>query len=194
VIYEDLGLFPLPPSLASRYPARVNSVPTVLTLLSTWFAHPNSIEGANSLDRALLLFGGACVVVGRMQRQSPMFKPWWIDQNPQIREAFETRLGSESWKWISQQLPDRAFHYSLEEALQEVSHIWSAITTIGPSDEVFLDPIERIYPGEIKYLRSELGEILGEDEHGHEFREVEPVAAEVEAEEEQPAQTIQFER
>jgi hypothetical protein len=194
IIYEDLRLLPLPPSVAGRYPARVNNVPTVLTLLSTWFAHPNSIEEPRSLDRALLLFGGACVVVGRMQRQSPMFKPWWIDQNPQVQKAFETRLGSESWKWISQQLPDRTFHSRLEEALQEVARIWMHVNTIGPSDKVFFDSIEEIHLEEIRYLRRQLGEILADDEYDHEPGDVMPMPIEAEAEEEQPGRTIQLER
>jgi hypothetical protein len=143
-IYEDLALFPLPPFVAARYLARPDSVATVLTLLSTWFAHPNSVEGATIFDRALLLFGGACVVVGRLHRESPAFKPWWIDQNFAIKRAFELRLGSETWGWISKQLPDRVFHYRLEQALQEVPLVWMHIDTIGPADPIVAESIEAI--------------------------------------------------
>ena len=185
-IYEDLALFPLPPPVASRYPAHPASVPTVLTLLSTWFAHPNSIEGATTFDRALLLFGGACVAVGRLHRESPAYKPWWIDQNSQIKRAFELRLGSETWAWISKQLPDRAFHYRLEAALQEIPQVWMEINTIGPSDRIVASPIAEIDENEIDYLRGVLGEIIGEDEHHDEHHN----APENVHEEEQPVQAV----
>jgi hypothetical protein len=169
---------PLRPAIRRIPPA----FPTVLTLLSTWFAHPNSIEGATTFDRALLLFGGACVAVGRLHRESPAYKPWWIDQNSQIKRAFELRLGSETWAWISKQLPDRAFHYRLEEALQQIPQVWMEINTIGPSDRIVASSIAEIDENEIEYLRGVLGEIIGEDEHHN--------APENVYEEEQPVQAV----
>jgi hypothetical protein len=164
-IYEDLALFPLPPSIAPLYPAHSDSVPTVLTLLATWFSHPNSLHKATTFDRALLLFGGACVVVGRLHRESPAFKPWWIDQNSRVKQAFEVRLGSETWGWISKQLPDRVFDYRLEGTLREIPRIWMGINTIGPSDRIVARSISKIDPSGNKYLRRRLGEILSDEEH-----------------------------
>lgn len=179
-IYDDLGQFPLPPSIASSYPARADRVPTVLTLLSTWFAHPNSVAGATTLDRALFLFGGACVIVGRLQRESPAFKPWWINQNPSVRQSFDARLGEETWKWLSKQLPDRAFDRRLEETLRDVSRVWMKIGTIGPSDMIYFKPILGMTEEEVAALYNSLGEILteGESVYWHEADAEEEVDAE----------------
>src|SRR5262245_55414941 len=74
-LYGELGLFPLPQSMADRYRigGRLGQKdPSVLTLLSRWFGHPAGIKDVTALDRALLMFGGACVVVGPLLRESPI--------------------------------------------------------------------------------------------------------------------------
>jgi hypothetical protein len=158
-VYDDLALFPLPGTVGDRYHSFSNSTPTVLTLLSAWFAHPVSVKDATELDRALLLFGGACVAVSVLRRESSAYRPSMIDMNQHLRNAFFLRLGEEAWKWISKQLPDRAFEYGLEEALQEIPRIWTEAAYTGASHPVHhYSPAEDLSPDEIEILRNALEE------------------------------------
>jgi hypothetical protein len=158
-VYDDLALFPLPDSMRDRYHSFRDSTPTVLTLLSAWFAHPMSVKDATELDRALLLFGGSCVAVSVLRRESPAYRPSMMDMNQHLRNAFFLRLAEEAWKWISKQLPDRAFEHRLEELLQEIPQIWTEAAYAGASHLVHPDkPAEELSSYEIEILRNALGE------------------------------------
>lgn len=156
-VYDDLALFPLPDRMSHRYHGFGNSAPTVLTLLSAWFAYPMSVKGATGLDRALLLFGGACVVVPALQRESWAYRPSMIDMNQQLRDAFVLRLGQAAWDWIAKQLPDRAFEKKLENALQKIPQIWTNAAEAGGSDPIYGETVE-IYMYGTGPLRDALSE------------------------------------
>jgi hypothetical protein len=145
-VYDDLALFPLPRSVSHRYHHFKDSSPTVLTLLSTWFSHPISVEDANQLDRALLLFGGASVAMSALRRESVSYRPSLNNLNTQLRDAFYQRLGEAAWNWISKQLPDRAFECKLEDVLQQIPQIWTKAADAGGSHPIEGEKIEDLDP------------------------------------------------
>jgi|GEM_PF-1973349 len=164
-LYSELGRYPLPLAMAERYRAGGKfgrNDPTVLTLMSRWFSHPAGIADAAVLDRALLLFGGACVTVGALQRDNPAYRPWWVDQNARLLQEFEGRLAQDTWAWIAAQLPDRAFHSDLEQLLRTIPHVWAQVAEAQASDDV-----KRPWPEELKdhdtlMLENELGDVIAD--------------------------------
>jgi hypothetical protein len=136
----------------------------MLTLMSAWFGNPRANKDAAPLDRALLLFGGACVVVGPLQRESPAYRPWWIDMNAHMRQGFAVRLGSETWKWIAGQLPDRIFHHELEDMLRSIPSLWSRLANAKGADSVKAEWIDEPTREIIDALRQYLGEVISDVE------------------------------
>jgi hypothetical protein len=162
-VYPELATFPLPWSVAAKYDGR-RALATMLTLMSAWFGNPRANEEATLLDRALLLFGGACVVVGPLQRESPAYRPWWIDMNVHMRQAFALRLGRDAWNWIAGQLPDRVFHHELEDMLRSIPSLWSRVATAKGADPVKAEWIHEPPREMIEALRHDLGEVISDVE------------------------------
>jgi hypothetical protein len=161
-VYPELGVFPLPRSVAAKYDVG-KALPTMLSLMSAWFCSPRANKDASVLDRALLLFGGACVVVGPLQRESPAYRPWWIDMNENMRRAFAARLGSDAWNWIAKQLPDRVFHPTLEHMLRSIPSRWSNVATVSGADTLMAEWIDEPTRQMIDELRRDLGEVISEE-------------------------------
>jgi hypothetical protein len=160
-VYPELATFPLPSSVAAKYEGR-RALPTMLTLMSEWFSNPRATKEAELLERSLLLFGAACVVVGPLQRESPAYRPWWIDMNAHMRQAFAMRLGREVWNWIAAQLPDRAFHHELEAMLRSIPSLWSRVVTAKGADPVTAEGIDESTSKMIEALREDLGEVISD--------------------------------
>jgi hypothetical protein len=162
-VYPELAVFPLPRSVAAKYEVG-RALPTMLTLMSAWFGNPRAHKDAMPLDRALLLFGGACIVIGPLQRESPAYRPWWIDMNAKMRHAFAVRLGSDAWNWIAKQLPDRVFHRKLEDMLRLIPSGWSRVATAKGADSVKAERIKEPTREMIEELRHDLGEVISDVE------------------------------
>jgi hypothetical protein len=162
-VYEELAAFPLPRAVTKFYDRHNPQYgPTLLTLLSAWFGSPNN--QATPLDRALLLFAAACVVVGPLQRENPAYRPWWNLHNSKLRDAFRLRLGSNAWHWIRAQLPDRVFHADLEGMLRAIPYQWARAIEAKGADSSKADAMGLLTPDELKELREELGEVIYQTE------------------------------
>src|SRR5262245_6594531 len=184
-LYRELGHFPLPQTMAERYRAGRQfgkKDPTVLTLMARWFSHPAGIANAGPLDRALLLFGGACITVGTLQRESPAYRPWWIDQNNRLLDEFSFRLAQDTWTWIGAQLPDRAFEPALEHLLQTIPHVWAQLAQAEAADDVDPPWPEEITYDEYYVLARELGDVIADlEQHDAGIAEAVAEAAAAEA-------------
>jgi hypothetical protein len=159
-----LASFPLPQSIASKYPTQLGATrPTLLGLLSAWFGRPRDRD-VLPLERALLLFAGACVVIGPLQQETPLYRPWWIDRTPQMLQAFRHRLGRDTWAWLSKQLPDRAFRRELEEMLRNIPDLWSGAAQAKSPSPRKPDPIEDPTADVVKALSEDLGDVISDFE------------------------------
>jgi len=164
-VYEELASLPLPHHVAWRYDYKYPKYgPTLLTLLSAWLAQPDPHDKVESLDRALLLFAAACIVVGPLQRENPAYRPWWSAQNRRLQEAFGARLGSDAWQWIDHQLPDRVFHQELENMLRTIPGRWVGAVQAKAADRTDASPIDALREDEVRTLHEELGEVISAEE------------------------------
>jgi hypothetical protein len=173
-IYAQFASFPLPEKTALNYrvdpDGKSGKQPSLLTLLSTWFGAPRAEENTTFVDRALLLFAGACVVVVPMQRENRAFLPWWTGRNSSLTSAFRERLASDLWNWIAKQLPDRVYHAELEGMLRTVPPRWSRASTATAADPVKSEKIAVLDASEIAELEKQLGEVIERAAAGGTFR------------------------
>jgi hypothetical protein len=164
-VYDKLATFPLPHKIVDRYHipgGSTEDAPTLLTLLSAWFGYPSNFKDANGYDRALLVFGGACIVVGPLQRENSLYQPWWSAPNQTIQREFYRRLGEDCWKWIGKQLPDRAFPPALEGLLRQIPRVWATAVSAKAAELVRSSPIDELKPDDLRQLGEELGDVISD--------------------------------
>lgn len=159
-VYAQLSSFPLPELAEHNYLVGKFKEPNLLTLLSAWSCRPRGGGNVTILDRALLLFAGACVVVDPLQREHKAFLPWWTEQNSSLGEAFRERLARDLWEWLAKQLPDRVFHTELEDMLQTVVQRWSGIRTASRASPIKAHVMAALDLDDIKKLELLLGEVI----------------------------------
>jgi len=166
-VYDDISTLPLPGAIASKY-CIGGSDPNLLTVLSAWFGHVGHAD--EMLDRALLIFGAACVVVGPLKRQNEIYRvPWLVGS---VRQNFFERLGRDSWNWVSAQMPSRAFNQTMESLLREVPRIWNKTNdplTTGPRPIGSEKPIDDLTSLEKSMILVLLEDALSDDELKLEF-------------------------
>lgn len=124
-VYDELASLPLPRSCIERF-QNLDASATVLAHLSICLATPSKLAKAPHLDRSLLLFCSALVVVSTPIQIGLFSSPLHDRLRRDLRHALDVKLGNAAWAWLSNQLPDRAFPKELERVLEDAPRVWAA--------------------------------------------------------------------
>jgi hypothetical protein len=117
-IYKFLTVIPLPAGIDARYKLHKDHIPSLLTFANSIFGYSGVDLDTDQLSRSLLLFVGACIVAEG--RHFYAYDSW-------DGERYYQKLLSDAWRWLSEQLPDRAFSPWLESLIKSVPQKWTEI-------------------------------------------------------------------